>query len=153
MLRDRRHDAHARRVRDERDVRLFRQRRDGEGRRRQRRAEDRDRMLVDELPEIVDRSRRVGLIVEDRQRDRMPVDAAGLVDLVDGHLHAVGLGPAERRTGSAQREDRSDHVRLGGRSGARRTAGREREQRRRGQCTKTNHERTHRNEPPRVDRQ
>ncbi len=112
MLRDRRHDAHARRVRDERNTVLLRERRDRERRRRQRRAEDRDRVLVEQLAEVVHRRRRIRLIVEDRQLDRVSVDPAGLVDLLDGHLHAVRLRTPERRTRAALRENGADDVRF-----------------------------------------
>ena len=71
-------------------------------------------MLVQQLAEVVDRRRGVRLVVQNRQLDLAAGDAAGLVDLVDGELDAVGLGSPERRAGSALGDDRADDVRLAG---------------------------------------
>ena len=55
----------------------------------------------------------LGFVVRDHQLDRPAVDAAGLVDAVDRHLHADQRGLAAGGACARQRLQRADLVRLG----------------------------------------
>ena len=94
------------------DVAAHRHRRGGAGR-----ADDRhDLVLLDQLARRGDGLGVVGGVVLDDELDRVAVDAAGVVDLLDLGLEHVLLGLAERRVRAGQGDDGADLDRLAARA-------------------------------------